>query len=182
MDKKVNHLSLLSDAELAAKTKTNPECFGELVRRHGPALLAFFISKAKDYHRAEDLQQKTLIRAYVALHKGQYREENKFHNWIGVIARNVWVDYVRNFRKRNFKSLEAAMNVSEEIIVNNRPGFLKRLGKGLRKLGRQYRLVIILHSFKKMTYEEIAKRLHISVRTAREYHYEALVRLKSFIL
>jgi RNA polymerase sigma factor (sigma-70 family) len=183
MDKKVNY-SLLSDAELVEKAKTNPELYNVLLRRYNDSLLGYFLTKTSNFYLAETLRAKALEKAWKALRAGKYKERQKFENWIGIVGRNIWIDYLRKRKKRrkevvSFVPLEKVAEVTEEITMT-RQEKRKRMGMGLHALGRQCRLVIILVVIKRKKVEEVAKRLNIDVNSVYTYTYRGLTKLRMF--
>ena len=85
---------LVSDAELVARVRSGDvEAFGQLAQRYERSVLAVVLSMLPDFHRAEDVVQATLLRAFQRL--DTLRDKGKFGAWLIQIARSQVVDAVR---------------------------------------------------------------------------------------
>ena len=86
--------------------------FEELVRRHEARLFHFLCQKMPSREDAEDMAQKSLIRAWQKLHL--YRAEASFATWLYTIARRLVISHYRKHGKMTHCELEAAESVLVE--------------------------------------------------------------------
>lgn len=71
----------VSDADLVGAARRGSDAaFGQLARRHSPALRSFLRGVCRDHALADDIAQDTLIRAWQRLH--QLREPAAFKSWL----------------------------------------------------------------------------------------------------
>ncbi len=78
----------MSNEELVCAAQNGcAECFGELVDRCAPGLLAFLHHRTGSVEDAEDLVQDTFVRVYLKLN--QFDGRSKFTTWLYTIARNL---------------------------------------------------------------------------------------------
>jgi RNA polymerase sigma-70 factor (ECF subfamily) len=83
-----------SDAELIARTSTDPESFGAFYRRHVPGVLAFFRRRTSDTQIALDLTSEAFARALE--HAETFRPgDQPAAAWLYGIARNLLTDSYR---------------------------------------------------------------------------------------
>src|SRR3989442_8237484 len=68
--------------------------FEEMVRRTSRLVFARLYLETGDAHRAEDLLQEALLRAYRAL--SELRQPEQFRTWLLSIAQNVLTDSARH--------------------------------------------------------------------------------------
>tara|TARA_B100001123_G_scaffold47051_1_gene47779 strand:- start:125 stop:775 length:651 start_codon:yes stop_codon:yes gene_type:complete len=86
--------------------KGSLDAFEELVNRHEARLFNFLCQKAPRREDAEDLAQRTFIKAWQKIN--QYRTESSFATWLYTIARNLTISYYRKHGKVTHCELEAA--------------------------------------------------------------------------
>ena len=78
----------MSNEELVCAAQNGcTDCFGELVDRCAPGLLAFLHHRTGSVEDAEDLVQDTFVRVYLKLN--QFDGRGKFTTWLYTIARNL---------------------------------------------------------------------------------------------
>src|SRR5262245_15937680 len=141
--------------------------FHELYERHWRDVYRFALFLSGNPTQAEDLTSDTFVRAWTA--RGSIRETT-VRAYLLTITRNLWRDMQR--RQRRLVPLEAA----GEPAVSPR-------GDGLADLGwteRQLELVaagdrdaLLLHARDGLSYDEVARRLHISVGAVKSRVFRA---------
>lgn len=145
--------------------------FEALAQEHFSALLSFCLAKTCDLHKAEELAQETMTRAYLSFEKLKKREA--FHAWlIGIAKRCYWL----NLRFKKHDPLENRSNpwgtepppnlADSTVSANERLLNEERIAStlnALKKLPLRQREVIILKYFENLSYAEMANRLEISI-------------------
>src|SRR5205823_14987035 len=103
--------STISDAQLIARVVVTDDrhAFGELVRRHQPAVRATLRKLTSgNAALADDLAQETFLLAYRNLKS--FRQEAKFSTWLYRIAYNV---FLGDARKTKDSQLPEDMNIDD---------------------------------------------------------------------
>ena len=112
--------------------------------------LAFCVLGDRDL--AEDAAQETFALACQSLTR--LKKPEKFASWLSAICRNVACRMVRQRKRQQFT------DQVPEYLVAARPGNDGQVGKmisqALGQMDQQYRELLILHYFNKMSYEKIA--------------------------
>jgi len=105
-------------------------------------------------HDAEDIAQQALLKGFRDI--DQLRDSDQFGAWIGRIARNLCVDFLRR-RKREQKAFAERPVVSEGSSKE-----YTELEEALARLPRRYRVALMLYYFDGRSTENIAETLQIS--------------------
>src|SRR3712207_302729 len=98
-------LNELSNEELAmAYVDGDNKAFDLLLSRIQSKLFSYILFVVRDYDRANDIFQDTLVKAIVKLQQGKYTTSGKFCAWVMRIAHNVIMDWYRT--QKNEKIVE----------------------------------------------------------------------------
>ena len=139
--------------------------YAGLVRVYSGRVFAICLGMLGNIHDAEDIAQQALLKGFADI--DQLRDSDQFGAWIGRIARNQCIDFIRR-RKREQKAFAKRAAVSESS--SPAPAFPTKLGGGekypeledaLAKLPRRYRLALMLYYFDGRSTENIAEALQI---------------------
>src|SRR3989344_2204659 len=151
----------LTDQELIARAKDDPEMFGLLMDRYAEPLLRFIVRLTGwGTNEAEDILQETFIKTYRYLNS--YDPGLKFSSWIYRIAYNQAIDALRHEQARPFmKSLpveEVAHLLADQTDLEAE--FLKqeafeKLQTAIYALPLKYREVLVLRFLEEKDYDEI---------------------------
>ena len=140
-----------------------------------PPLCVFARRYEKNDSECEDIVQEAFAMLWEKREKIVIR--NSIRNYLVSTVRNLCIDRIRsdrNFRKymdEYLKSPRTDMCGPDEIYT--RVELERRLNKALGELPETYRIVFEMSRFEKMTYDQIAKVLDISVRSAKRYRAHA---------
>ncbi len=163
MDERLLILKLKQDQTDAA---------GELMDRHGEALMRYLYSILGNRETAEDVFQETWVKVMKKI--GQFKEEMDFSPWLFRIARNAAYDSMR--KKRRWWSLDAGsggesgtrvpeladpVDFAREVLVR------QSVRELMRSLSPDFREVIFLRFFREMSYQEIAELCRIPIGTVK---------------
>jgi len=165
------------DATLMAQIREgHPEALECLIRRHQQPLVNFF-RRMGAYMDAEDLAQETFIRVYK--YRDRYQPTAKFTSFLYTVARHVWLDLLRQSRKREELTRRLESDGPRSSDGGHPAARLKMDADGaLRRLPEKLRSVIVLSFYQGLKYEEIATVLRIPLGTVKSRVFLALARLK----
>src|SRR3954468_18767973 len=143
--------------------------FEEMVRRCSRLVFTRLYLETGDPHRAEDLLQETLLRAYNALDR--LTHPNLFRSWLLTIAQNVLTDSVRRESRlkraappRAGPGALAALASSGPLPEEQaeRAELREQLLSVLRSLPEEYRVPLSLRYLAGADYDTIAGQLGLS--------------------
>ena len=133
----------------------------------------------------EDAVQEALVKAYQAL--DSFEEDKPFYPWLSTIARNLALNQIRkNDRERPASEIEHDLN----DVAGGSPGPLdelvqkendRRLASAIASLSEVYRTVFVMRMVEKMSYEDIAEKLGISVGTVDSRLFRARQKLVAML-
>jgi len=176
-----------SEPELVARARRGDKsAFGLLVKMHQRRLLRMALGMTGDSDSAMDIVQESFVKAYQALDR--FEEGQPFYPWLSTIAVNLVIN--RSRRTKRESRLDSAADdyrdrgpdPQETLQMKETE---RRFLEAVRELPDAYREVFILRSFEELDYEEIARRLGISVGTVDSRLYRArralVDKLKEFL-
>lgn len=144
-----------------------------------PNLRAFAISISRDIHRADDLVQETLLRAWD--YRATFKEGTNLKAWLFTILRNAYFNENRKL-ERQFAHGEHADH-PQLVIEAPQDLYLefKAMLKGLTELSPEHREVLILVAAEGLSYEEAAVICGCAVGTVKSRLSRARERLKEIM-
>lgn len=153
--------------------------FGQLVRKHGPALQRFVRQLVKDDALTEDVVQQSLIDAYRGA--ASFRGDAHVKTWLFTIARNTACRTLRRQQKTDEVpllelGLEAGWGSDPEILAI-RSEQTRRLKTALASLSEDDREVLWLRDIEQLTGPEAAKILDIPLGAMKSRLHRARLRL-----
>ncbi|OKI05326.1 RNA polymerase subunit sigma [Streptomyces sp. CB02923] len=163
---------------MADSTSPDEELMRALYEEHAGPLLAFVLRLvAGDRHRAEDVVQETLLRAW--RNAGQLqRATGSVRPWLVTVARRIVIDSHRS-RQARPQEVDAAplesMPAADEI---DRALRLMTITEALGDLSAAHREALIETYFKGRTVSEAAEVLRVPAGTVRSRVFYALRSLK----
>ncbi len=131
---------------------------------------------------AQDLTQDAFVKALAR--RAQLKDEQKAAQWLGRIAYNTAIDFVRQRRRVNFCELEAA---PEPQALDNPERLVLRaekqayLADGLRLLSERERAALILRDVEGLPAAEVAQHLGCSMATVRSHIANARTKFRKYI-
>jgi RNA polymerase sigma-70 factor (ECF subfamily) len=165
-----------SDAEVVAASAADPEAFGELYRRHAPAVHGFVLRRVGAEH-ADDVTADTFVTAF-RIRARFDRQRDSARPWLMGIAVNQISRRWRAERAHlsTLAALEAAPpghgapEASEAVLDRSVDA---GLAAALRSLRRGDRDVLLLVAWAELEYTEVAEALGIPVGTVRSRLHRA---------
>lgn len=165
--------------------KGDEESFKELIDIYKGYVFAIILNFIKDYEEVENIAQEVFLQVYLSLDK--YREDN-FKAWIGRIASNKSIDYLRSRRNRykeeiledeekiRNRMVEDYGDSPEDLFLNKEAR--KRLLSNLNKLPKIYKRTLERFYFQDKSYKEIAREEKVSEKTIASRLYRGKIILK----
>ncbi|HEX4588321.1 MAG TPA: sigma-70 family RNA polymerase sigma factor [Gemmataceae bacterium] len=176
----------MSDTEtaLVKRAQTGDRAaFEELVRRSSRLVFARLYLETGSVHRAEDLLQETLLRAYRSL-RGLF-DPAGFRPWLLTIAHNVLIDAARREERRKrtptveqspLATLPATGPSPDEAA--HREEARQRVLAALRSLPDEYRMPLALRYLTGADYEAIGEQLGLTNGSLRGFLHRGLKMLR----
>jgi RNA polymerase sigma factor (sigma-70 family) len=164
--------------EPTMSTRSSP--FEELVRHFQPALLSYFRRRVGAGGEAEDLTQEVFVRM---LRRGDVAAIADVRAYLFEIAASVLIDRQRRSKVRQLarhESFDPAAHGGEDF--NSEETFmgeeaLSRLSQALLDLPERTRTVFVLRRLEGLRYQDIARRLRITVSAVEKQMAKALAYL-----
>ncbi len=144
---------------------TSAESFSALFKILYPRILKYFLARKTDLMVAEELTQNVMFTVYEKI--GDLREKELFYGWLFKIARNEWLQYIRQQQRRNeiveFEPLDeekSAVMATEMILP-----FTSRFYDWISSLDEDERELVMLRFIDGLSYEELAIAIQIPIGT-----------------
>jgi RNA polymerase sigma factor (sigma-70 family) len=167
-------LSGLHDVELAAQAAAGgrPE-FGELVRRHGPAVRGLLRRMGADPASADDLAQDAFLVAFERI--AEFRGEGTFAAWVRRIGARL---YLKRRRKDAQLLLEAEPREPEQVRDYADAAGRIDLDGAMNMLSKAERLSVSLCYGAGLSHSEVAETLNIPLGTVKSHVKRGLDKLR----
>ena len=151
--------------------------FNQLVEKHQPALIGFFLKNTRDRQLAEDLSQETMLKVYRM--SWDYLPTGKFRGWMYRMARNLMID---DYRRRSGDALlyakvddrddeQALSLLMEEMIpadaAADRREFVGIVDELLPEIPDDQRQTFLLHHYTGLSLPEVAEIMECEVATSK---------------
>ena len=173
------------EALFADYIKGNQAAFSELLERYRKSLTFFIMGIVHDADAAEDLMIEAYARLSLAGKK--FAGKSLLKTYLFTIGRNLALRYLKKKRSSGFQ-VENSEEFLEQLPDFNSPEkeFAEKqdkaeLFKAMDQLVPQYRTVLYLVYFEKLSYEEAAKVMKTNVKTVTNNCYRAKQRLKEIL-
>lgn len=154
----------------------NEEAFRIIVETYQRYVFSVCLSVLKDIHEAENASQESFLKLYGSL---KYYQFKGFKSYIGRIALNTSIDIKRKSSKvvevsfsdgiNNMESLEHISPQEGLINREERENILRLYGS----LPEIYRRIVGMYYIEEMSYQSIAAKEGISLRTVESRLYRA---------
>lgn len=177
----------LSDEQLVdLAVSTEPEAFGEIVRRWERKIFALCFGMLGREDEARDAAQEAFIAAYRNLSK--FRGDAKVSSWLHRIAVNQCLTTKRRARTRSEDFIDEEKHEEERLFVapeNLSPSItteanerLHYVRQAVTSLPPDLRQVIVMKEFEDMTFQQISETLEVPLSTVKSRLYTALKQLR----
>ena len=153
-----------------------------LVRHLRARLISYFRRNNFSDADAEDLTQETFRRVFTGI-KG-LNDADRFRAWFFQVARNVRFSAYAAAGQRDVMALDAdaadpvAAHEPDPLLTTLQREALARTWEAVHKLPEQQKQCLVLRVVHEMSYEEIARVMHLSVETVRTHLKVARLNLR----
>jgi RNA polymerase sigma-70 factor (ECF subfamily) len=144
--------------------------FAEIVKRYQRAVYRVAYGLTRNASDADDLAQETFVRAYRAI--GRFRVGEPMFPWLARIATNQALSLFRKRKRRPETPLEPLIESGQQWGVADDPAEhlaerekQKHLQEAFEELKPEHRAVLVLRVVEELSYEDIARTLHVPVGT-----------------
>lgn len=161
-----------SDEDLMGRVGSGDEsALRELMRRHGPPLVRYFVLKLRDEGHAQDLANETFYRIF--LKARTFDSERRFAPWLYAVAANVG----RAWKSRR-SSRELPLDRTAEPVRSHAGSEAASAGALLGRLSEVDREILRLRHYDGMKLKDIARRLGLSQANVYTRLFRALRKLR----
>lgn len=157
----------------------------ELLERYRPRLLErirlMMGRKARRTAESGDFLQEVVVRIIKNIERFQVRDDQAFLRWAVRVARNAITDVERRSRERAIESLSIELYLRatgrSPSSLSARREEVERLVEILESLPEDYRRVLELRDFERLSFRAIGERMGRSENAAQLLHAQALTKL-----
>ncbi|MDR3606146.1 MAG: sigma-70 family RNA polymerase sigma factor [Oligoflexia bacterium] len=154
--------------------------YPSLYKKYQKPIAQYVQSKVDNPETAAEITQEVFLKFF--RFRSSYQEKYAFSTWLWTIAKNTVSDHLRS-QSRSARSSElmnpeelASKEKSPETLTLRRDQIRKFLG-AIRHLTRLQRRVLWMRVIRQLSYEEIAKKLGMSLSAAKNLAYRARLNL-----
>jgi RNA polymerase sigma-70 factor (ECF subfamily) len=173
----------LADGVLIEQSRSDPERFAEIFDRHAPAVHRY-LSRRIGSSLADDLMAETFLVAF--RQRARYdTAQSDARPWLFGIATNL----LRRQRRAELRQYRAFARTGVDPVVQRGEDEVvarvvaatvwRRLAGALADLPERERNVLLLVAWEQLSYEEVARALHIPVGTVRSRLHSARKRIRA---
>ena len=197
---KINPYKDITDEELMERFQNGDEkAFNEIVIRYRERIVNFILGMVRDFDKAEDLAQDTLLIVYERKHS--YKKIAKLSTWIFTIAKNLTFTELRKVKRRKTYSVselepengsniifwqniedgdnsfnksmysDGHINITTYIIMNK-----------IEELADDFKIIINLRDIQELSYDEISRIMDLAIGTVKSRLNRARIKLRELLL
>jgi RNA polymerase sigma-70 factor (ECF subfamily) len=139
----------------------------------------------KDTEQARDITSEVFAKVYLNLNL--FKPNFKFNSWIYKVATNTAIDYLRSEKLRNDIQIkpddyiQVADDSTADTAINKKEKN-NALDLAISMLKEEYRIIIRLRYYEELSYEEIARTLHIPIGTVKANLFRAKKMLSKIVI
>ena|SRR2546422_447557 len=154
----------------------------EFIATHSRRVLLLIYRVVGNLADAQDLTQDAFVKALAR--RDQLKDEQKAAQWLGRIAFNTAIDFMRQKKKMNFCDLEAAPephhfeNPERLALRAEKQAYL---ADGLRLLSERERAALILRDVEGLPAAEVARQIGCSTATVRSHIANARTKFRKYL-
>ena len=152
-----------------------------------PRVYKYAYKKVRNREQAEDVTSETFLKALRGLSKFESKMDGGLDIWMYTIERNIIRDFFRKNAGIDVLPFEETWNrvldplIEDPYITIERKEIDETIAKCLSELPDQYRDILKMRFFKRMSLREIATSLDKTVGAVKVLQFRALRRLKKLV-
>ncbi|WP_081923345.1 sigma-70 family RNA polymerase sigma factor [Clostridium amazonitimonense] len=163
-----------------------------LVEKYSNSLYKFSFHLCKDLKETEELFQDTWVKVFKKLEK--FNIDKRFETWLFTIAINTykdgyrkkkrWLNRIKDYFDNDEKDREMAMLPSGEGLPQRdiiKSEEKEQIRSAVNKLKDEYRILVILYYFERLSYSEISEMLSIPEGTIKSRLNKGRKLLKDYL-
>jgi len=142
-----------------AAQRGDRQAFGVLIERYQGMVYGVCLRMTADSFEAEDLAHDAFVEAFLKI--GQLEEVERFAGWLRTLTLNVcrmWLRAQKGVWSEHSDGSEIAVEEPEDVLSG-------RLIRGLGRLRPEQRMMLVLHYWEGVSYEEAAEFLDVPIGT-----------------
>ena len=165
----------MDDGELINAIRAgDQELYSILMDRHGHMIDQLCYRMTGNRSATEELAHDAFVEAYLKL--AQLRDPDKFRPWLRQLALNICRMW---YRQQRWEMIDLSEETDSEMAEEEMDDTIHRqMALGLSRLSGLHRLVLVLHYFERLSYDEIARFLDIPIGTVMSRLHRARTALK----
>lgn len=154
------------------------DCFKCLILKYKNNLIYFLLKYVRDMQIAEDISQDVFV--YILVNKRKYNFKYSFKTYLFLIGKSRALNYLKREKKKTeiIENIKVDVEPSlENYIFKNEAS--QKLLEELKNLKPEYRDVIYLTNFERLSYKETGKILGKNEKQIKALLYNAKQSLKN---
>jgi len=172
----------MTERETALDKPTAVSDDSEFVEAHMRRVFRLIYRVVGNVPDAQDLTQEAFVKALKR--REQLKDPAKAAQWLGRIATNTALDFVRQRKRVIFEEIEKApeshsSETPEQSVLRNEKR--RYIEDGLRLLSERERAALILRDIEGLPAVEVAQRLECSPATVRSHIANARVKFRKYM-
>jgi RNA polymerase sigma-70 factor (ECF subfamily) len=165
----------------ALETRASVSTDAEFIELHMRRVFRLIYRVVGNVPDAQDLTQEAFIKALSR--RAQLKDPEKAAHWLGRIAVNTALDFVRRHKRITFEEIEKAPERSSEspeqaVLRHEQRAYME---DGLRLLSERERAALILRDVEGLPASEVAQHLNCSPATVRSHIANARVKFRRYM-
>lgn len=160
--------------------ESDHRAFESVFDQYHQPIFQFLLYKTKDAPIAEDLLQEVFLKLWKS--RTGLDEDRSIRNYLYTIADNLVLNHIRHLKVVGRHRDETG---SKLFTGSDNPHFIleeeegrRNLEKAIESLPEKSRIIFLMSRMEDLTYQEIAERLSISVKTVEGHMVKALKTLR----
>ncbi|MEJ1238375.1 RNA polymerase sigma-70 factor [Chryseolinea sp. T2] len=159
---------------------SDPDAFKTVFCMWQEAIFNFLLYKTRDTARAEDLLQEAFLKLWNA--RTSLNENQSVKNYLYAIADNLVLNEIRHDKvvARHQADLDKVLftNTENPEFILEEKEWKEKLEGAIASLPEKPRIIFLMSRLEDLSYQEIADRLSISIKTVESHMVKALKHMR----
>ena len=159
------------------------KAFEEIFNRYSKNLYNYIFRLIYNKENVDDLIQEIFVKIYFNADK--YDIKYKFSTWLYKVALNTFIDYCKKTKKRKTFYDEKIISEKEDVKTNTIRNIIideemNAFKNAINTMNPKTQQIFMLKFYQSFTFDEIAKIVNISSRSAKNYMDKAKKHIKKY--